>query len=267
MIPICIPTYKHPRYDFIDKVLTSKYFANRKFKKPVYYFIYDIDWDSFKIEDYLDKFEEIHFVKVPFQSYAKAMRMRVFIQLYMTNLNMDYFWMLDNDICQNITCMDRELHRMVQKPIDEVLEYIESFRRDNILIMGPSNRWTAPLSSKTDSDLDEGKSIPIQCILLNNKELNKLGINYTGDISVCEDAEICIRCIDKGYDCRMLKSFVYHTASNMATNNWYNLNEIVKNTYQKYKHTGLVELGQTKRGANIIKISRARSLKHLRRLW
>ena len=175
--------------------------------------------------------------------------------------------MLDNDICQNITCMDREINRMVQKPIDETLEYIESFRRDDILIMGPSNRWNSPLQTTADSDFDKGKSIPIQCILLNNKKLNELGINYTGDITVCEDAEICIRVIDQGYDCRMLNSFVYHTAAQMSTNNWYNLNEIVENTYKKYKHTGLVDLGQTKKGANIVKISRVRTLERPIDLW
>ena len=96
MIPVCIPTYKHPKYDYIDRVLKAKEFEQVKYKHPLYYFIYDMDWDSFNYDSYKDKFEELHFVKVSFQQYKSAMKMKKFIQEYMTSLNIPFFFLFDN---------------------------------------------------------------------------------------------------------------------------------------------------------------------------
>lgn len=84
---------------------------------------------------------------------------------------------------------------------------------------------------------------PIQCIILNNKKLQELDIHYQGDINVCEDFEINLLCKLKGYDNRMLTAYAYQICgSPMGSHDWYNAKDIIFATYEKYKHTGLVEI-------------------------
>lgn len=92
MIPVCVISYKHPKYELIDRLLNSVgKFIPKIIKHPFYYFIYDIDWDTFEYDKYKNKFAELHFIKVSYNEYSKAHRMRKFVQEYMTNLNQDYF--------------------------------------------------------------------------------------------------------------------------------------------------------------------------------
>lgn len=251
MIPMCIPTYKHPKYDYIDRVLKSKEFETEQYKHPLYYFIYDIDWDSYNYDLYKDKFRELHFVKVPFDEYRTAMKMRKFIQEYMTKEHQDFFWLFDNDCALGARGYDYNQKLMVNLNTNEFLDLWESMPEiHNYAICKPCAFWMGIKHEvKPEKEFGFCKN-PVQCVLINNKLLNENGISYTGDTTVAEDMEIAVNCLLKGLKIGQMYNYFVGNVQPMGNSEaaWYNLDELVKRTYEKLKSTGFLTLKTDKKG-------------------
>ena len=251
MIPVCIPTYKHPKYDYIDRVLKAKEFEQVKYKHPLYYFIYDMDWDSFNYDSYKDKFEELHFVKVSFQQYKSAMKMKKFIQEYMTSLNIPFFFLFDNDVSLGARGYDYNLNRMVNLETNEFLDLWESMEEINdYAICKPCAYWMAIKHDKKPEREFRFCKNPVQCILINNRLLNEHNITYTGDTECAEDMEIGVNCLKAGLKVGEMENYFVGNVQPMGNSDaaWYNLSELVNNTYNKLCNTGFLLLKTDKKG-------------------
>lgn len=251
MFPVCIPTYKHPKVEFIDRLINNKEYVDKKFQHPLYYFIYDIDWDTFDYNKYSSKFQDLHFVKVPFDQYRTAMRMRLFIKNYMTDNKFDFFFMFDNDVAINARGYDYENHKMVDIDLDSFLNIWENLPGvDQFAITRPCVFWMGIKHDvKPQREFKFCKN-PVQTILINNKLMNENGVNYTGDIEVAEDMEIAVNCLIKGLTVGEMYNYFLGTVQTMGNGQaaWYNLENLVQRTWEKLKHTGYLTLKKDRKG-------------------
>lgn len=249
MIPVCVPTYKHPKYDYIDRVMKSKEFENKKYSHPLYYFIYDIDWDSFNYDYYKDKFNELHFIKVPFDQYKTAMRMRKFIQEYMKDF--DAFFLFDNDTQLGARGFNYESNLMENIETNDFLDIWENLPESkDYAISRPCTFYLGIKHSKKPASEYKFCKAPAQIILFNNKLMKENNIFYSGDTECSEDIEIAVNCLCAGLKIGELQNYFMTTIQPIGNSGaaWYNLESLLQKTYEKLKHTGFLHLGTDKKG-------------------
>lgn len=241
MIPICVITYNHPKYDLIDRIKRKNLFI----KNPVYYFIYDKDWDLYDFKAYQYNFKEIHYIKVPYPEYKTAERNRFFVQNHMKNF--DKFWFFDNDIGTSFQYKNKEEGKVQSTDLFSKLEELEKIEEINDYgLIGFVQDWHE-LLHETKEIIKEGYAMNL--ILVNNKKLKENNIGYTGDPDVAEDFELMLLCKLKGIKVGKFTKYKYTTVCPTNSNSWYNVDKLVTCTYNKYKDTSLLKMTTNRKGA------------------
>lgn len=184
--PLCFPVYKHRKTTLLDRLNELD-----DLPENVYCFMYDFDKENYNLDDYKD-IKNLTIVEVPGE-YKTSMKMRVFIQNFITEKGFNKFWMLDDDVSsyQHIWNENAKSHteRAQLTKACEIMEKISD--RDNYAIIGPTMCQTAFYWTEKWDNCRKG-SFPCILCLFDNKQLLEKGVRYTGDTNVNEDLEIWI---------------------------------------------------------------------------
>jgi len=184
--PLCFPVYKHRKTTILDRLDGLENPPDK-----IYCFMYDFDKENYNLDDYKG-IKNLTIVSVP-DEYKSSMKMRLFMQNYLTEQGVKKFWMLDDDVSNIQVLWKQENKGHINKVnLTEAYEYIENYSDENdISLIGPTLSSVKFYWAKGINDFS-GNGMPAGATLINNEKLLSAGVHYTGDASVNEDYEIWI---------------------------------------------------------------------------